>query len=113
VARQIFYDRLVEDYSRHPRTIILSSHLIDEVANLLEHVILIDKGRIILDDDAESIRGSAVTVTGETTKVTASQRAGGSCTGKGLGHSPRSPLRPGSAVKTAPWPRIWGSSYPR
>jgi ABC-2 type transport system ATP-binding protein len=70
VARQIFYDRLVEDYSRHPRTIILSSHLIDEVANLLEHVILIDKGRIILDDDAESIRGSAVTVTGETTKVT-------------------------------------------
>ena len=70
VARQIFYDRLVEDYSRHPRTIILSSHLIDEVANLLEHVILIDKGRIILDDDAENIRGSAVTVTGETTKVT-------------------------------------------
>ena len=69
VARQIFYDRLVEDYSRHPRTIILSSHLIDEVANLLEHVILIDKGRIILNDDAESIRGSAVTVTGETTKV--------------------------------------------
>lgn len=36
MARQIFYDRLVEDYSRHPRTIILSSHLIDEVANLLE-----------------------------------------------------------------------------
>ncbi len=69
VARQIFYDRLVEDYSRHPRTIVLSSHLIDEVANLLEHVLLIDRGRIILDDDAENIRGSAVVVTGEETKV--------------------------------------------
>lgn len=69
VARQIFYDRLIEDYSRHPRTIVLSSHLIDEVANLLEHVLLIDHGRIILDDDAESIRGSAATVTGEETKV--------------------------------------------
>ena len=71
VARQIFYDRLVEDYSGHPRTIILSSHLIDEVANLLEHVLLIDQGRIILDDDAENIRGSAVTVTGEETNVAA------------------------------------------
>mgnify|MGYP000194452936 FL=1 len=69
VARQIFYDRLVQDYSRHPRTIVLSSHLIDEVANLLEHVLLIDHGRIILDDDAENIRGSAATVTGEETKV--------------------------------------------
>ncbi len=44
VARQLFYDRLVEDYAEHPRTIILSSHLIDEVANLLEHVIVIDRG---------------------------------------------------------------------
>ena len=70
VARQIFYDRLVEDYSLHPRTIILSSHLIDEVANLLEHVLLIDHGRVILDDDAENIRGSAATVTGQDTKVT-------------------------------------------
>ncbi|WP_336712852.1 ABC transporter ATP-binding protein [Arthrobacter sp. USHLN218] len=64
VARQIFYDRLVQDFAEHPRTIVLSSHLIDEVANLLEHVILIDKGRILVDEDAESIRGSAVTVVG-------------------------------------------------
>ena len=31
VARQIFYDRLLEDYTEHPRTVILSTHLIDEV----------------------------------------------------------------------------------
>jgi ABC-2 type transport system ATP-binding protein len=71
VARQIFYDRLVEDYSEHQRTIILSSHLIDEVANLLEHVIVIDKGRIMIDDDAEAIRGSAFTVVGTGTRVAA------------------------------------------
>lgn len=69
VARQLFYDRLVEDYAMHPRTIVLSSHLIDEVANLLEHVIVIDKGRIIMNDDAESIRGSAFTVVGSATVV--------------------------------------------
>ncbi|WP_323958734.1 ATP-binding cassette domain-containing protein [Arthrobacter sp. JZ12] len=69
VARQLFYDRLVEDYSLHPRTIVLSSHLIDEVANLLEHVIVIDRGRIIMNDDAESIRGSAFAVVGSAEKV--------------------------------------------
>ncbi|MCP1414589.1 ABC transporter ATP-binding protein [Paenarthrobacter sp. A20] len=71
VARQLFYDRLVEDYAEHPRTIILSSHLIDEVANLLEHVVVIDRGRIIMDADAEDIRGSAVTVSGSADKVDA------------------------------------------
>ena len=69
VARQLFYDRLLADYAQFPRTIVLSSHLIDEEANLLEHVIVIDKGRIILDDDAEKIRGSAVNVAGNGARV--------------------------------------------
>jgi ABC-2 type transport system ATP-binding protein len=64
VARHIFYDRLLEDYAEHPRTIVLSTHLIDEVANLLEHVILIDQGRILFDRDAEELRGSATTIAG-------------------------------------------------
>ncbi|WP_104092275.1 ATP-binding cassette domain-containing protein [Arthrobacter sp. GMC3] len=69
VARQLFYDRLLDDYAEFPRTIVLSSHLIDEVANLLEHVIIIDKGKIILDDDADNIRGSALTVSGTGARV--------------------------------------------
>jgi ABC-2 type transport system ATP-binding protein len=69
VARSIFYDRLLEDYAEHPRTVILSTHLIDEVSNLLEHVLVIDEGRIIIDEDAESLRGSATTVVGTTAAV--------------------------------------------
>ncbi|WP_313812132.1 ABC transporter ATP-binding protein [Glutamicibacter sp.] len=69
VARQIFYDRLIEDFANYPRTIVLSSHLIDEVANLLEHVIVIDQGRIIIDSEAEELQGAAVTVTGGAQKV--------------------------------------------
>jgi len=64
VARQIFYDRLLEDYAEHPRTVVLSTHLIDEVSNLLEHVIVIDDGRIIIDSEADALRGSATTVAG-------------------------------------------------
>jgi len=64
VSRQIFYDRLLEDYAEHPRTVILSTHLIDEVSNLLEHVIVLDEGRVIIDADAEEVRGSATNVVG-------------------------------------------------
>jgi ABC-2 type transport system ATP-binding protein len=71
VARQLFYDRLLEDYAEHPRTVILSTHLIDEVANLLEHVIVIDEGRIIIDEDADALRGSATSVVGTRAAVDA------------------------------------------
>ncbi|MEP6481685.1 MAG: ABC transporter ATP-binding protein [Rhodoglobus sp.] len=71
VARQLFYDRLLEDYAQHPRTVVLSTHLIDEVSNLLEHVIVIDEGRIIIDEDAESLRGTATSVVGTRAAVDA------------------------------------------
>jgi len=71
VARQIFYDRLIEDYADHPRTIILSSHLIDEVANLLERVIVIDAGRIIMDEETDAVRDRAATIVGDTAAVEA------------------------------------------
>ena len=71
VARQLFYDRLLEDFAEHPRTVVLSTHLIDEVANLLEHVVVIDQGRILMDDDAEALRTSATTVVGPRTAVDA------------------------------------------
>jgi ABC-2 type transport system ATP-binding protein len=69
VARQLFYDRLLADYAQHPRTILLSTHLIDEVADLLEHVIMIDKGRVVLDAATDDVRGTAVTVSGPGTVV--------------------------------------------
>lgn len=65
VARHTFYDRLLADYAEHPRTVVLSTHLIDEVSNLLERVLVIDHGRILIDDDAETLRSSAVTVVGQ------------------------------------------------
>lgn len=64
VARQLFYDRLLADYTEHPRTVVLSTHLIDEVSDLIDHVVLIDNGRVLIDEDAEALRGRAVTVTG-------------------------------------------------
>ncbi|MFJ5713066.1 ABC transporter ATP-binding protein [Neobacillus sp. NPDC093127] len=71
VSRGIFYDRLMEDYAEHPRTVILSTHLIDEVSSLLEHILVIDNGKLIIDQEAEELRDLAFTVTGQTSKVEA------------------------------------------
>ena len=71
VARQIFYDRLLEDYTEHPRTVILSSHLIDEVANLIEKVLVIDRGRILMDEDTDAVRDRAATIVGDAAAVDA------------------------------------------
>jgi len=71
VARQIFYDRLLEDYTEHPRTVILSSHLIDEVANLIEKVLVIDRGRIVMDEDTDAVRDRAATIVGDAAAVEA------------------------------------------
>ena len=69
VARQLFYDRLLADYAEHPRTIVLSSHLIDEVADMLERVIVVDHGRILLDDETDAIRSRAATIVGDAAEV--------------------------------------------
>lgn len=71
VARQIFYDRLLEDYAEHPRTVILSSHLIDEVSNLIERVLVIDRGRMIMDESTDAVRGRAANIVGDTSAVDA------------------------------------------
>jgi len=69
VARTLFYDKLLADYSENPRTILLSTHLIDEVSRLLEHVLVVDKGRLLINEEAEALRGRARTVTGAAAKI--------------------------------------------
>jgi ABC-2 type transport system ATP-binding protein len=71
VARQIFYDRLLEDYTEQPRTVILSSHLIDEVSNLIERVLVIDRGRILMDEATDAVRDRAANIVGEASAVEA------------------------------------------
>lgn len=68
-ARQIFYDRLLSDYAEHPRTILLSTHLIDEMEPLLEQVVVLDRGRVRLDCDVDEARASAFAVAGTTRAV--------------------------------------------
>lgn len=70
-ARSIFYRELLADYVAHPRTIILSTHLIEEVAALFEQVVVIDKGRLLVHEDIDTFRSRGVSVTGPAAAVDA------------------------------------------
>ena len=55
LARRAFYDALVNDYMDETRTILITTHQVEEVENLLTDVLFIDKGRIVLDSSLDDI----------------------------------------------------------
>ncbi|MEF9990550.1 MAG: ABC transporter ATP-binding protein [Romboutsia sp.] len=63
--RQEFYNLILDSYMKNPRTIIISTHLIDEIESLLENVIIIDKGKVILDDSLENISQKSFYISGK------------------------------------------------
>ncbi|MDR2348430.1 MAG: ABC transporter ATP-binding protein [Bifidobacteriaceae bacterium] len=71
MARQVFYEAVSASYARHPRTIVLSSHLIDEVANLVANVVVLDHGRVLIDQDRDSLLRQAARVIGPAAAVEA------------------------------------------
>ncbi|GAA4456354.1 ATP-binding cassette domain-containing protein [Phytohabitans houttuyneae] len=70
-SRYAFYDELLNDYMAHPRTIIISTHLIEEVGSLFEEVVILDKGRLVAHDETEALRSRGVAVTGPAEAVAA------------------------------------------
>ena len=69
VARDIFFEELNKDYMNNPRTMIISSHLIKEFETLFENIIMIDKGRIIIDDTVESIEQKFFYLSGKESNI--------------------------------------------
>ncbi|MQM26101.1 ATP-binding cassette domain-containing protein [Glycomyces albidus] len=70
-TRDAFYKELLAEYMDRPHTVILSTHLIDEVANYLEEVVIVDKGRILRHADIETFQGMGATLTGPAAAVDA------------------------------------------
>lgn len=62
--RALFYEEFARALAEHPRTVILSTHLIDEVSDLLENVVMIEDGRVTVDADIDDARDSAFVLRG-------------------------------------------------
>ncbi|ADH98010.1 ATP-binding cassette domain-containing protein [Salisediminibacterium selenitireducens] len=70
-TRRDFYRALLKDYLEEPRIILVSSHHIGELEDLLESVIVMEEGRIFLHEDMADLDDYAFSVTGSNEAVTA------------------------------------------
>ena len=55
VARERFYQLLLEDYAETGRTFVVSTHIIEEAASVFERVIILDEGHIIENAPTEEL----------------------------------------------------------
>lgn len=63
-ARAYFHDALLQDYARSPRTIILSTHLIEESEALFDRIVILDQGRVRVDAQSETVPDLAFVLSG-------------------------------------------------
>ncbi len=62
--RDLFYKELLANYMEQPKTIILSTHIIEEIANMLEKVIIINDRNVLINDSTENLLKSAYCISG-------------------------------------------------
>ncbi len=69
--RDLFYKLLIENYDKNPRTIIISTHLIEEISTIVEDVVIIKDGKLIKQQSCAELLNMGLTVTGAEALVNA------------------------------------------
>ena len=64
VHRELFYKILLQRYGEHPACYVVSTHLIEEAAGLIEEVIIVRDGQVLLSEPTESLLGRGYSVSG-------------------------------------------------
>ena len=47
IMRVEFYEMLAESFQKHPRIIIVSTHIIEEIANTIQKLMIMDRGNVL------------------------------------------------------------------
>ncbi|MCI8991802.1 MAG: ABC transporter ATP-binding protein [Eubacterium sp.] len=64
VARAQFYDILAAEWETNPRTFVISTHLIEEMSQMFTDVVIIDKGKILIDESVEDVHQKSWKISG-------------------------------------------------
>ena len=64
VAREQFYKLLLDEYTDTGRTFVISTHIIEEAADVMEEVIILNRGKILLMENIQALTSRACHVTG-------------------------------------------------
>ncbi|GIO23344.1 ABC transporter ATP-binding protein [Oceanobacillus sp. J11TS1] len=73
-TRELFYKEILREQERHPRTILFSTHLVSEMEYLFDEVLIIDKGRVLLQDTSDQLLEEGFSITGPKEDVDAFAR---------------------------------------
>ena len=71
VAREQFYKLLIEEYANTGRTFIISTHIIQEAADVFEEVIMLKEGELLLQENTQELLGRSLHVSGNAQDVNA------------------------------------------
>src|SRR3982075_1326873 len=71
--RKQFYDSLLNDYFDRSRTIVVTTHQVEELQHVLTDLMFIDRGRIVLDCSMEEIESRYVELTVHPEQVAAAR----------------------------------------
>ena len=74
--RKQFYDSLLNDYFDHHRTILITTHQVEEIQNVLTDVMFIDRGRIVLASTMEEFEARYAEVMVPADKAAAARELG-------------------------------------
>ena len=69
VMREYFYRVLLEEFTESDRTFVVSTHIIEEAADIFEEVIILDKGQIVLKQNTQDLLDSCRHVSGRAEEV--------------------------------------------
>ena len=68
-VRKSAYEILLRDFTEHPRTFIISSHLLSEIEGTLSDILLIEQGRVVLNSPVDDVRQSAYRIDGDQASI--------------------------------------------
>jgi ABC-2 type transport system ATP-binding protein len=87
LARKHFYDALLHDYFDHSRTIVVTTHQIDEIQDVLTDVVFLDAGRVALASPLDAIESRYAQVRVEARRLDEARALGPIHERQGLGHA--------------------------
>ena len=67
--RELFYKILIEEYTRNPRTFVISTHLIEEVATVIESLVVIHDCKVVMAESTENLLNKGYSATGNISDV--------------------------------------------
>lgn len=67
--RELLYKTIIEEYAKNPRTIVISTHLIEEIATIIENVVILHNCKVVMAESTENLLNKGYSVTGSISDI--------------------------------------------